>query len=843
MEIADVWSLVARDAELRAIQAALEAGRTGVVLVGEHGVGKTRLAREALANWSATGGDIEWVVATRAAASIPFGAVSGLLPEEPLAGGNLTALLGQVAAQLTDRVGRRHGQPGSAPREGTPEPADAGPHPTPTVVGVDDAHLLDEASAGLLHQLAVRGVLVPLLTVRSGEPAPDAVTALWKDVGTRLAVPPLPPAAIDQILDEALDGRIEAVSRSRLRRLADGNPLLLRELLADGLETGALVRTEGIWRWDGTVPPGARVAELVAARLQTVCPATRRALELIACGEPLALSLVERLVETEAVEAAERAGMVVAEPTGVRPALRLIHPLYGEVLRASLPVSRARTIWGQLAGALADDLATRPPACADHSIQGRAIEGRAIEGRAIEGRAAAGRDPADRRGDTLLAGVWQLQAGVTDRPEVLLAAAEQALSRFDLELAERLLRAARAAAPSAAADVLLARALQFRGRGQEAAEVLSGAVPAGGRWREMSAVTQAVVLYWGLGQATEAEHALGEATGTDPGEGLAEATRSWLLLFDGRCQLAFEVSDAALNQSGLSDEATIWATMSGVAAAGLAGRPVLAGTIAKRGQTVVEEHADRYPWGLAQLDYARCLAAYATGDLVGAARIAEAGHQAAVARDAAPVAGLWSAFRGIVAKAQGHLSDARAWLREAVAVLADNDTYRVVRVCLAELAGAAAMAGDAAAARDWLARADARRDGSNRLFDAWVERNRAWVEAASGTVSTAVEVALAAAERARETEQPAIEALCRYDAARLSAAPQVYRQLRELAEQMEGEFTGVLASAAAGLAEEDAEVLDWASLQFAEHGAALYAAECSAAAARLRQRDGQGLAA
>ena len=43
------------------------------------------------------------------------------------------------------------------------------------------AHLLDDASATLLHQAVTTGAAVVVATVATGEPAPDSVVALWKD--------------------------------------------------------------------------------------------------------------------------------------------------------------------------------------------------------------------------------------------------------------------------------------------------------------------------------------------------------------------------------------------------------------------------------------------------------------------------------------------------------------------------------------------------------------------------------------------------------------------------------------------------------------------------------------
>jgi DNA-binding CsgD family transcriptional regulator len=96
------WPLVGRRSELAMLDDALLAGaRPGcVVLAGAAGVGKTRLAREALARARAAGMATEWVAATRSAASIPFGAVSHLLPAAP-AGGDGPAL-DRVAAAFED---------------------------------------------------------------------------------------------------------------------------------------------------------------------------------------------------------------------------------------------------------------------------------------------------------------------------------------------------------------------------------------------------------------------------------------------------------------------------------------------------------------------------------------------------------------------------------------------------------------------------------------------------------------------------------------------------------------------------------------------------------------------
>ena len=57
----------------------------------------------------------------------------------------------------------------------------ASPDGAPVLVVVDDARLLDNLSAFVLHQLVLRRSATVIATIRTGAPAPDAVTALWKD--------------------------------------------------------------------------------------------------------------------------------------------------------------------------------------------------------------------------------------------------------------------------------------------------------------------------------------------------------------------------------------------------------------------------------------------------------------------------------------------------------------------------------------------------------------------------------------------------------------------------------------------------------------------------------------
>ena len=100
------WPLVARREELSHVAALLRGGpATGVVVAGEAGVGKTRFAAAVMLAARAQRLEVASAAATRAAATIPFGALAHLLPvPSPGAVGRLE-LLRHAGASLRERAG------------------------------------------------------------------------------------------------------------------------------------------------------------------------------------------------------------------------------------------------------------------------------------------------------------------------------------------------------------------------------------------------------------------------------------------------------------------------------------------------------------------------------------------------------------------------------------------------------------------------------------------------------------------------------------------------------------------------------------------------------------------
>ena len=222
------WDLVGRGAELAEASAALQSS-TGVVISGAAGVGKTRLAHELSAAPDDSGLNILRLVGSRVARDIPLAAFAPLLGrhDAPVSaddpGRDLISSLVAHAFRLLDTLTK--------------------PDQPQLLLVVDDAQWLDASSATLLLQAALMLPVKLIVTVRTGEPAPDAVRRLWRDGGcARLDLHRLSPEDVTTLLRAEL-GVVEANTLLRLDRLCRGNPLLLRELIMDAIDAGAVSYT------------------------------------------------------------------------------------------------------------------------------------------------------------------------------------------------------------------------------------------------------------------------------------------------------------------------------------------------------------------------------------------------------------------------------------------------------------------------------------------------------------------------------------------------------------------------------------------------------------------------
>ncbi|MEU4659340.1 hypothetical protein AB0G32_36325, partial [Streptomyces sp. NPDC023723] len=296
------WPFTGRADELELVRRSVTAGRPGLVITGPAGRGKTRLVTEAV-----TGTDHVRAAGTPETRQLPFAAFAHLLPE---------AVTLPRAVQLLSGV---------------------------RLLLVDDAHLLDDSSAALVHQLAVHGRTRLLVVVTDTAAAPEAVARLWTgELLPRLALGPLPREETADLLTAAVGTAPEPLTADRLHRLCRGDLRLLRELLGALRERGPFgtVQDTGEWTWRGPLPVTATLRERTAPVLDRVPPEQRETLERLAFAEPLAPALDD--LDLDVLERLETAGLVqVDDEYGT---VRLAHPLHGPVLRATAGRLRARRL-------------------------------------------------------------------------------------------------------------------------------------------------------------------------------------------------------------------------------------------------------------------------------------------------------------------------------------------------------------------------------------------------------------------------------------------------------------------------------------------------------------------
>jgi DNA-binding NarL/FixJ family response regulator len=760
------WPLTGRDSELaRAVVAVGKEG--GALLAGPGGVGRSRMAREVLRRLGRSGRTGRWLAATEAARGIPLGAFAPLMTGG--SGPADAAGLARAAAALGGRAG---------------------------VLVVDDAQLLDEASAALLHTLAVSRSVDLVVTVRGGEMIPDAVTALWKDdLIRRIELNPLEEPDIAALLRRALGSPLDMLSARWLHRATLGNLLWLRHLVEGERAAGRLVERAGRWRWTGQPRITPVLAELIASRFGPLDPGQRAVLELLAFDEAISADLV---TDTSSVVELARRGLVEVD-SGRRPArLRLAHPLYGPAVRAGTNPVRAWQLRGQLAEALAAD-----------------------------GASGDGQPP----GDALRRAVLTLDGNCPADPVLLTEAAATAASLADLPLARRLLEAATENGGGFEPRLALGMTLAWTGRRAEAdaqlAETLAGATT--GEERVRGRCAHAVVRYFQHCQPGEAVSLLDDAerggTGVDPA-----GVRAAFAAADNRLDRAATLSASVLDAPAASGFATSWAGCAALAQRGAAGSvdrieefaEHLIAVAGRSAQTAMLQFALRYlqvyGLGLAGLLYRAGAAASAWDDIPG--------EYAVLARDA---------LAARVALDSGRVADA-AELYEANRTRLTGSAVGWTPIFEAANALALGMAGDPVGARQALSLAEQFAHPGIRLHEPELALARAWASAAEGAVAEAITEARGAARLAGECGQHAVEVLARHSAVRFGATDETAR-LEELAGLVVGPRAPVAAAHAAAVADDDPDALLAVSAQLERHELMSVAADAAAqAAVRLRAR-------
>ncbi|HYJ73978.1 MAG TPA: AAA family ATPase [Kineosporiaceae bacterium] len=381
-------ALFGRERELAVLGRAIDgaaAGRLQVVTIGgPAGIGKSRLAAEALARASAAGFETLTATAGPLERDLSYApvvqALRPLLDSSPARRRMLTdglSDLGRLFDGLDLPAPPALGDAGLERTrlfEAVRRMLERAAQRAPLALLLDDVQWADPASQALLGYLA-RGLagcrLLLLLTYRSGEDADasggadDLLAALHRGGATTGDVTDVVLAGLDAaetlgLAADVLGDDPPAPLADLLAERAGGVPLFVQALVDMLVDDGELRRSGGRWVLAPTGTPAVPrlVGTLVRRRLDALPPTARAVFDLISLGGGATSHRVVRIAapdEASALEAVARlrtAGLVSEHVVDATVVYRPVHPMHAEVAYAALPVARRQALHAAVADAL-----------------------------------------------------------------------------------------------------------------------------------------------------------------------------------------------------------------------------------------------------------------------------------------------------------------------------------------------------------------------------------------------------------------------------------------------------------------------------------------------------------
>jgi class 3 adenylate cyclase/tetratricopeptide (TPR) repeat protein len=420
---------VGRDAEIEELSRALDlaaAGRGQVVaLVGEAGVGKSRLSYEFAHSDRAR----DWQLLE--AAALSYGKATSYLPLVDLLRRYFDVADRDQPAEICDKVTQRILELDPALKPLLPallalldlpdrhwerlDPAERRQrthealkvlimresHVRPLILIVEDLHWVDGETQAFLDGLIERLPTARLLLLVTYRPE---YRHAWnsKSYYTQLHLDLLAPESASALLRELLgDGPSLEQVKAILTERADGNPLFLEESVRTLVETGALSGARGAYQLAGPlssirVPP--TVQAILASRIDRLAPEDKEVLQAASViGKDVPLELLATIAGASAGPLRDRLGRLqtaeflyaVGPPPDQQYAFR--HPLLHDVTYAGILHERRRLLHVRVMEAIERLDSARAPAQLDR-LAYHAFQGEIWDKALAYCRAAAARD-------------------------------------------------------------------------------------------------------------------------------------------------------------------------------------------------------------------------------------------------------------------------------------------------------------------------------------------------------------------------------------------------------------------------------------------------------------------
>ncbi|WP_082948298.1 helix-turn-helix transcriptional regulator, partial [Mycobacterium sp. 852014-52450_SCH5900713] len=540
--------------------------------------------------------------------------------------------------------------------------------------------------------------------------------------------------------------------------------------------------------------------ELLGFRLWSLTPEELEVVEVLATAKLLEWEVLRDICDAGAVARLEHRGLIQMLADGSHTLAHLNDPVIGEVALRHAGVVRSRHLNGRLAQGLQK-----------HSQAGP----------------RRARSP-DLRSRTRLA-QFMVRSDLDPDLNVVIEAAADALAMSDIALAEELSRFAVDRDAGLPAAMVLAEAISWRGRADEAEIVLVDAKPDDAN---ESLIVQwmcrrAANLFFDCGHIEQARALLADAkhrARCGESASLVTAIESAFAFFTGDVATAIE-RGLPLCAIGQPSSTVLWAITPTTWALALVGRTREVQEIADQGEATTHGRLGPYRFvsGLAEV-----AALTAAGEYPAAERVCQ--RYAAMTAGLPEADAMVQAMLGLVHLARGALPAARAVLHDSTSVLSHEFPAGLLLLVAAWWTQAEGAHSDGAAAAAALASAERAYGPHVAVFLPELELARAWERASVGETAAARTHAVQAAQIAENGGMHAIELQARHTAVRFGDSSHATR-LEKLATILNTPLAEAIAGHARALARQDGDLLDAAARRFVELGALALAADASAQAA------------
>jgi len=381
---------VGRESELTRLKTKLADARSGrgglVMLVGEPGIGKSRMIEEFTEHARAAGSVVVFGACFEGEWTPPFApfaqAIHGYAKEAAVEAlrADLSygaAALARLVPSLRDRL----------PDMGEPAPLQpdeerfrlldavsqfliATSQRAPLVLVLDDLHWADKGTIAMLrhvaraapgHRILVLGAYRDVELDRQ-HPLADALSALRREVEyDRILLKGLNRDDVGTLLSTLAEQDVNAALVQAISDETDGNPFFIREVLAHLVDEGKLYRGEdGQWKSDATsiadlgIPEGVR--QVITRRLSRLSADANKLMTAASAFNGgfnfLTLSLVTGLTEASTLDAVDEALTAqLLRPTGQQDHYDFTHALIRHTLYSEMNPSRQVRLHRQIAEA------------------------------------------------------------------------------------------------------------------------------------------------------------------------------------------------------------------------------------------------------------------------------------------------------------------------------------------------------------------------------------------------------------------------------------------------------------------------------------------------------------